>query len=80
MLGALFQLDDKRALVTGAATGLGQGIAVTLVREAPRWPSRISLARAWTAPPDKSPLSVAACLASTWTFATWIRSPAVSNG
>ena len=33
MLGALFQLDDKRALVTGAATGLGQGIAVTLARE-----------------------------------------------
>ena len=33
MLGALFQLDDKRALVTGAATGLGQGIAVTLARQ-----------------------------------------------
>ena len=33
MHAALFQLDDKRALVTGAATGLGQGIAVTLARQ-----------------------------------------------
>ena len=33
MHAALFRLDDKRALVTGAATGLGQGIAVTLARQ-----------------------------------------------
>jgi NAD(P)-dependent dehydrogenase (short-subunit alcohol dehydrogenase family) len=30
---ALFRLDGKRALVTGAATGLGQAIAATLARQ-----------------------------------------------
>lgn len=29
----LFRLDGKRALITGAATGLGQGIAATLARQ-----------------------------------------------
>ena len=33
MPSAPFRLDGKRALVTGAATGLGQGIAVMLARQ-----------------------------------------------
>ena len=32
---ALFRLDGRRALVTGAATGLGRAIAATLARQAP---------------------------------------------
>lgn len=36
-LTRLFALDGRRALVTGASSGLGRHFTMTLAPQAPRW-------------------------------------------